>query len=152
MPAPKGHAPYNVNGEGGCPPKYTDTILDALADELDSWIDDENQIWLKDFFIKKRIDFDYADQFCNRHERFCLAYKRAKNIQEGRIFKGGLKNKFNSKVVGLGLMHNHGWKEQSKTEISGDSDNPLKVLMNHSKELVSDNVVLKGEWGSSDVL
>lgn len=139
MGAPKGHPPYNVNGEGGRPVVFNDYFLDLLASDLDEWIDDENQIWLKDFFIKKKIDHDRADEFCAKHERFKLSYKRAKSIQEGRIFKGGLKNKFNAKVVGLGLMHNHGWKEQSKTEISGDANNPLNVLFNHSKELVNSN-------------
>lgn len=138
MPAPMGHPPYPGCETGGRPVVYNDYFLELLANDLDEWIDDENQIWLKDFFIKKKIDYDRADEFCAKHEKFKLAYKRAKSIQEGRIFKGGLKNKFNAKVVGLGLMHNHGWKEQSKTEISGDANNPLNVLFNHSKELVSE--------------
>lgn len=138
MPAPKGHPAYNVNGEGGRPAIYDDSTLDNLAFELDEWIKDESEIWLKDFFLQRFIEPNYCDQFCNRHERFRLSHSRAKQIQEARLFKGALKNKFSTKMAEFGLMHNHGWATKTESKISGDPTSPLLCILNQTKELIDD--------------
>lgn len=139
MGAPKGHAAYNVNGEGGCPPTYTVEFLDKLADKLDIWIKDEKNIWIKDFLNDNYLDCDLADVFNKRSKRFRLAHKHAMSIQESRIFKRALERRYDGTMARFGLMNNHGWSEKSKTEISGNADNPLNVLFNHSKDLVKDD-------------
>lgn len=138
MGAPKGHAPYNVNGEGGRPPRYTPEYLDELADNLDEWIEVEKNLWLKDFFRKKKIPNTSVEYLCSLSKRFSEAYLRAKEGQESKMFIRALERRYDGTMARFGLMNNHGWTEKSKTEISGDANNPLNVLFNHSKELVQD--------------
>lgn len=135
---PKGHPPYNVNGEGGRPTYYTDEFIEKLADELDIWIQDESRTWLNQFFHDKKINPDYGSTWDKKNSRFSSSYRNALKIQESRIYVGALKNKFNSKMACFGLMNNHGWTEKAEQKISGDAANPLAILFNQSKELISD--------------
>lgn len=139
MGAPKGHEPYNKNGEGGRPVKYTQEFLDELAIQLDTWINNEKNLWIKTFFTERYIPVQLTQELCSRSIRFSEAYERAKVIQEARIFSKALEKKYDGTMARFGLMNNHGWSEKSKTEISGDANNPLNVLFNHSKELVNSN-------------
>jgi hypothetical protein len=139
MGAPKGHAAYNVNGEGGRPVKYTDEFLDELANQLDTWINNEKNLWIKNFFTDRYIPVQIPEELCSRSKRFSEAYARAKILQESRIYNRALERKYDGTMARFGLMNNHGWAEKSKTEISGDANNPLNVLFNHSKELVNSN-------------
>lgn len=136
MPAPLGHPPYNKNGEGGRPRLYDEKYLEILADKLDDWIKIEDNLWIKYFFIENELDPNISDTFCERSERFRLAYKKAQSIQEGRIYLGSLKNKLNARMAEFGLMHIHGWATRSESKISGDASNPFMIIMNQTKELV----------------
>jgi hypothetical protein len=139
MAPPKGHLPYNVNGEGGRPPRYTPEFLNDLANKLDTWIAIEKNLWLKDFFIQQYISNKIVDYLCSLSNRFFESYQRALEIQESRIYTRALERRYDGTMARFGLMNNHGWAEKSKTEISGDANNPLNVLFNHSKELVNSN-------------
>lgn len=139
MPAPKGHPPYPGCETGGRPRKYTEEFLCELAEKLDVWIENENNLWIKYFFLDNKLDPEMADEFCSYNEKFRLSYKKSMKYQEGRMFNGALINKFNANITKFGLMNNHGWSEKSEQKISGDANNPLNVLFNHSKELIDES-------------
>lgn len=129
MGAPKGHAPYNVNGEGGRPLRFTDEEIEALAEEFLEWLDREENFWIKDFCLEKRLDPNYMHDWCERSERFRLAFIIGKNKQESKTYKGGLIGKFNSNIVKLALTNHHGWVEKHESKISGDAQNPLACII-----------------------
>lgn len=138
MPAPKGHPPYPGCETGGRPQKYTKELLDNLADKLTEWMAIDKNLWLNNFFTDNYMPVDGIDTYCNRSEKFSLAYKHAKTVQESKIFVRALERRYDGTMARFGLMNNHGWAEKSKTEISGNANNPLNVLFNHSKELVGE--------------
>ena len=129
MASPKGHAPYNKNGEGGRPPKFSDEQVDIFADEFLEWLKEDKNVWMKNFCLERDINSDCMSEWCNRSERFRGAYLIGKQKQEAKIFEGGLIGKYNSNIVKLALTNHHGWAERTESKISGDSQNPLQCII-----------------------
>lgn len=141
MPAPKGHKPYNKNGEGGLKSPYTKEIIEEYADKFKEWLKDESHVWLKDFALDNDFDPDFLSKWAKENERFAGAYKIAKHRQESRLVNGGLQNAYNSKIVSLLLSSCHGIRESKEERVSFDGSNPIpEWIANHagkSKDLVS---------------
>lgn len=78
MPAPLGHPPYNVNGEGGAPIKYTEEFLNQQAEELLQWSQLYSSFRLYGFTNTKDYCVDDLNYFASRNDRFCLALRKAK--------------------------------------------------------------------------
>ena len=130
---------YYTTTAGGAPPEWTDSVIEKMADELLLWLKKPDNVWFKDFCLDQDINPHYMTVWAKRNTKFHAAYELAKHKQESKIYNGALRNRYNSKIAAFGLMNNHGWAEKSKTEISGNANNPLNVLFNHSKELVNSN-------------
>ncbi len=143
MAAPKGHPAYNKGRECGRPMKFTIEEIEGFAVEFLDWLDDENNFWMKNFCLEKRINPDCMHEWCELSENFRSAYLLAKHKQEAKTYIGGLIGKFNSNIVKLSLTNHHGWAERSETKISGDKENPLSCLLTsisgQTKELINDD-------------
>lgn len=70
--------------------------------------------WYKDFALQEGIDPARLSELANKSPVFSQALKRAKAIQEGKLLKGGLKNRFNSAVTIFALKNNHGWTDKTE--------------------------------------
>lgn len=127
MPAPKGHPPYNVNGEGGRPRRYQPEDIDRFAEEFLKWMDRPDSIWYEDFCLEHDIDTDLLSEWARENERFNGAYKRSKVWQKSKLIKGGLKNEFNSGFTKFVMSNTCGWRDRN--EISGNAANPLAVVL-----------------------
>jgi hypothetical protein len=142
MSAPKGHAPFNTNGEGGRPRKYTNKQIDAFADELLEWLKNPENIWFKDFCLDKDINPDLMSLWADESDRFSGAYALAKARQESRLVNGGLKETYNGSIVKFVLANAHGWADKQESKVSGDAANPLAFLLQRvdgeSKDLVNE--------------
>jgi hypothetical protein len=142
MPAPVGHKHYNTQGEGGRPRRYSIEDVERFADELIVWMKDESHFWFKDFCLERDIDPDFMAEWAKENPRFNEAYKLAKGLQESRIFKGSMMEKFNSGMSKFALMNCHGWADRSESKICGDSVNPLAFILQNvdgiTKDLVND--------------
>jgi hypothetical protein len=101
MAAPKGHPPYNVNGEGGQPPKYNTAEIERFADLFEIWLQDENNYWFKDFFISHKVNCNYIAEWAKSNQRFRSVYLRAKEIQESRVFKGSMSKTYCNRMSTL---------------------------------------------------
>jgi len=141
--APKGHAPYNVNGEGGRKRKYSAEDIERFADDLLIWIKQEGNYWVKDFCLENDIDPDYMSIWARENEKFEEVYKLAKGLQESKIFKGAMCESFNSGMSKFALINCHGWADKTESKISGDQSSPLAFILknvsNTSKDLVNDS-------------
>lgn len=129
MPAVKGHKPYNTNGEGGRPNKFSDEDIDRFAAELLVWLKDPANIWFKDFCLERDIDPDCMSEWAKDNERFSGAYKLAKARQESRLVNGGLVEAYNGSIVKFVLANAHGWADKQESKVSGDAVNPLAFLL-----------------------
>lgn len=142
MPAPAGHKPYNIHGEGGRPRRYSQQDIEQFADELTVWLKNPDNIWFKDFCLDRDIDPDFMSEWSSENERFNGAYRQAKHRQESRLVNGGLKNLYNGTIVKFVLANAHGWVDKQETKVSGDSANPLAGILTlidgNTKDLIND--------------
>jgi hypothetical protein len=142
MVAPKGHKPYAGSETGGRPPKFTDSDIDKFADELMIWIKNEENYWLKDFCLEKGMHSNYMAEWAKSNQKFGCAYNTCKEIQESRMFKGAMVEKFNAGMAKFALMNNHAWADKQESKISGDATNPLSFIYSaidgKTKDLIDD--------------
>lgn len=139
MGAPKGHPAYNKGVECGRPLRFSDEEIEAMAIEFLDWLDKDENFWIKDFALEKRINPDYMSEWCERSENFRRAYLIGKHKQESKTYKGGLIGKFNSNIVKLALTNHHGWVEKHESKISGDAQNPLACIIEKISSKKSDD-------------
>lgn len=130
MPAPKGHPPYNANGEGGREKVYDKKFIESLADELLDWLKQGRFCWFERFALHKGLNPDLMSQFANENERFAGAYAQAKAHQRILLIEGGLMKKFNYNMAQLLLGHHYGMFERKETHLKGDAGNPLSFILN----------------------
>lgn len=109
MGAPKGHAAYNTNGEGGRPYKYDEAALDLFADKLIAWLDGNTIPFIQDFCYDNGIFKQDISDFCARSKRFKEAYNKFKIRQEGSLLKGSLIKNYDYKTAYLVLNTQHGY-------------------------------------------
>ena len=143
MPAPKGHAPYNVNGEGGRTKIYTEDFLNKEADKLYEWIQDKNNIFIQDFCYERGYHESRVDEFVRDNERFALACNMLKMRQKSALFKGGLNKKYAYPMCALILSHHHNIVAKTEQKLSGSATDPVGVMFMQiegtSKDLVEEN-------------
>jgi exopolysaccharide biosynthesis protein len=136
------HIAHRGVDKGGRPHRDSLEDIDKYADEFLNWLNNENNIWFKDFCLNQNIDPDYLSEWAERSERFRGVYKLAKHRQESRLINGGLFNKMSGNIVKLVLSNAHGWSDKQETKVSGDKENPLAFLLDmadgKSKELCED--------------
>lgn len=134
MAAPKGHPPYNVNGEGGAPRIHDEALADKLSYELEEWMKNPENIWLKDFCLERGYDSSYISVWEKRSERFNKVYKQAKEWQESKLTKGSVMNRFNQRMTAMILANHHGWTEKPVQVVFQDNGlNQFKEKLNKEK-------------------
>lgn len=142
MPAPRGHPPYNKNGEGGRPKKYTEEFIDKEAEALEEWMKDKQNLFIELFAFERGYDEDRISEFERANERFSRAYKKFKMRQKGMLFEGGLKRKFAHPMCALILSHSHGVYLKQEQKVTGDVVNPLAFIVQEvdgsTKDLVNE--------------
>lgn len=142
MPAPQGHPPYNVNGEGGRPKKYTTEFIEKEADAFEVWMEKPTSPWFEDFANQRKYDPNLLSIWAKENERFSGVYARAKALQKSLLVKGGLTSKFNPTFTKFVMANTCGWSEKQETKVSGDAGSPLAFILQNidgtTKELIND--------------
>lgn len=137
-PPPIGHPPYNVNGEGGRPKKWTSGCLDELADSLDKWLENavasKKEFWWQDWCFEVGTIPDKVKKFADEHPRFRRSYERAKAWQAHIVQKGALHKQFSEGFSKFFLINRYPeeWKGASITK------EDAKDLLKEASELVKD--------------
>ncbi len=141
MPAPKEHPPYNKNGEGGRPQKYTKEFIEGEAVALEEWMQQSSGIYFKRFALDRGYHPQRMPEFAEVNQRFAEVYRRAQAWQEIRLAEGGLTSEFNAGFCKFMMGNVCGWFDKQETKISGDASNPLAFLLQQadggSKELIT---------------
>lgn len=146
MPAPKGHPPYNINGEGGRPKIYTKEFVDNEAEALNEWMrnstKEDSRLFIEDFCWTRNYHDTRIPEFVKISERFSHVYSMFKMRQKSALFKGGLSKKVAFPMCALILSNNHGIIPKSEQKITGDSVHPLHCIIDkidgESKDLIYD--------------
>lgn len=140
MPAPKGHPPYNKNGEGGRPKIYTKEFADKEAAILEEWMQDKNNLFIGDFTFERGYTIRELTDFKRISERFDRTYEKFKDRQMTELFKGGLRRKFAHPMCALILSHSHGVYLKQEQRVTGDNTNPLAFIIQEVDGLTKDLV------------
>ncbi len=140
MPAPKGHKPYNVNGEGGRPKIWTEEKLNKEAEFLEKWVKVKGNLFIEDFCIERGYHDSDISKWAKENDRFNGAYKNLLTKQKVALVKGSLTRKFAHPMCALLLSHSHGMHAKTEQKITGDASAPLSFLLGNvdgqSKDLV----------------
>ncbi len=134
MPAPKGHPNYATDNLGGRPHAHSIELIEKYAHELDEWMKNPNNVWLKDFALERDVHSSYLSEWAERSERFRAIYNKAKEWQESKITKGSLLNRFNQRMSSMILANHHGWTEKPVQIIVNDNGlDRFKEKLNEDK-------------------
>ena len=112
----------------GRPKQYTDKFIEDLGNEMVIWFEEEDNIFIKDFFLSKGLHSQNASEFASVNQKFSDALKRAKEMQESKIAKGGLTGKYNSTFAIFTLKNVAGWRDKQEIEQTGTQDLVIKVV------------------------
>lgn len=102
------------------PSAHTDSYIEDLADKLEKWIEDPNNFWLGKFASENGLWKQRLNEFADKNTKFSDSYKRAKQIQENKLFLLGLTGKGNVTMAIFALKNVSGWRD-SKEEQKDDS-------------------------------
>lgn len=140
--APKGHPPYNVNGEGGRPKKWNGEKIEELAQSLDEWIDsavkNKDQFWWWDWCFDVGLDHRKVSSIAKENDRFRESYNRAKHWQECVVGKGALSKEFSEGFSKFMLVNHYpeNWKEKApeSTQYSPEQAAQAKAVSDQLKK------------------
>lgn len=108
------------------PKKYDDKFIESLADDLLEWIKgDTKSYFLKNFAIERGFSAQRLSEFASKNEKFAEALKKAKDMQEARLFDLGLVTKNQSFVI-FALKNVANWRDAEKQ--TDNNDKPVTTL------------------------
>ena len=149
MPAPKGHKPYKGCEKGGRPVSYTKEQIEKEADLFEQWMKKPDSLYVKEFMFERGYHEDLFSYFAQRNDKFKLVYLKSKIWQEQKLVCGGLKGDYNSFFTKFVMCNVCGWSDKAQTQVTGDSSNPISVLLSmvdsSTKDLINEDEEHDGE-------
>jgi hypothetical protein len=129
MPAPLGHPPYPGCEKGGIfgflgkgEDYYTDEELSELGSGLISWIKEDNNIWIKYYFLEKNMIWSSVQNLMNRSPNFKKCIDIAKNIQEAKLLTEPYYKKTDGYHARWMLARHHKGEWEDKTVVTADDN------------------------------
>jgi len=115
-----------------CPTKYTDEIIVKAQNYLDNYADNGEVIptiagLALELSIHRATLYDWKDQ--EGKEQISDIIRDVMLKQEVKLINGGLSGDHNSTIVKL-MLTKHGYHDKQHTELSGDAENPLTMVIN----------------------
>lgn len=118
---------FALGNEGGRPREWTDKAIAVEIQALREWMQDVNNYFITSFLVERGLHREHMERLSSYSEEFRSAFERARLVQECRLVELAVSRKGDPGFIKFILQNKSGWKE--KSEISGDSANPLAVLL-----------------------
>lgn len=118
------------------PIEWDDQAIEIERLALEKWIKNPKNYFFTGYLNERNLDAKQVERFSQMNRAFCQTLIKAKQIQEQRIVEASLTRKFDGNFAKFVLQNKAGWKE--KQEISGDSTNPLALIMDRIAESAKD--------------
>lgn len=116
------------------PSKWTDEVVERIADELVAWFKSSPANW---YLMQFAIEYDYLacyfDDWAHRNEKFNVALKKAKQIQEARLVQLALARKVDTTMAIFALKNVAGWRDKQEHEHTGNSTNIIIIRQSGEK-------------------
>lgn len=139
MAAPKGHIAYSGSGR---PLTYTKEIVDKIAEKLDAWIKEKENLFIQKFCFENDINHRKIGEFKEISQKFREVYDKLDAKQIYSLFEGGLKKKYAYPMCALVLSNNHNIVAKTEQKLVGSVSNPLEFIVTNidgnTKDLVSE--------------
>ena len=137
MVAPKGHIAYEG---GGRPLTYTKEIVDKLADKLEKWIEEKENLFIQKFAYEMKFNHRKISDFKEISTKFREACDRLDAKQQYSIFDGGLKRKYAHPMCALILSCNHNIHAKTETTVTNNNQDSLSSILDdidgNTKDLI----------------
>lgn len=108
--------------------KYTKKFIREFMSEFLEWMKQEENVWMKDFYILKGISRQRVQEFLEILKalgddkgvsEFEDTMSLIKEIQESKLAKRGLTNDFNARLVEFCLINHHDYTSRNEVKHSG---------------------------------
>lgn len=99
---------------------HTDEFIENEARELLKWIEDENNIYLTNFCVKRKIREVVLSEWAKKNAVFSEALAFAKDVQRARLVNGGLFEHTNPGFTKFVLVNNHREHFRPESQITAD--------------------------------
>lgn len=96
--------------------KYTKRYIDNAAEELEKFMRQQNNYFLKDFAVMKKISAQRLSEFAKKNEKFKESLEKAKDIQESKLIKMGMQKGANQAFVIFLLKNVAGYRDRTEVE------------------------------------
>ena len=121
------------------PSKYTPEFIEKERVALDKWAGEKKttlnvNFWLGDFAVERGYHRQRLSEFAEESKVFSDTLKKAKQIQENKLVKVALLNKFNPAMAIFALKNVAGWRDRKEMEVEASED--LKKIMNKMDKLL----------------
>lgn len=110
-----------MSKKNGRPPIFTPAVIEALGEEMLVWFRDPKNVWLKDFAILRGFAWESFSRWAEKNEHFAQSLKKAKDMQEAKLFKLGLSRKVNPAMVIFALKNVAGWRDVFRYDVDGQT-------------------------------
>lgn len=153
MPAPKGHPPYNKNGEGGHPKVWTEEKIHALADSLEEWLinarKEKKGFWWHEWCWDNGIAPSRVTKLAIENERFGQVYAYTKEWQESIIVQLALTKKLSDGFSKFYLCNHYSqnWKNKD-VDLENSNEKVLSALIIELEK--SRNDIIKNDPTNSE--
>lgn len=102
--------------------KKTDIkLIRELADKLETWFETPENIWLGEFASQNNVHRQYFPIWAEKHNFFKIAYERAKQKQEAKLFKKGMEAK-NPAFVIFALKNVANWRDKKEETVINENN------------------------------
>lgn len=118
---------FSVGIRNGRKQEWTEQEIAQEVVAIYDWMDNPKNYFFTTFLTQRGLCPEHLDRFASRSSDFREALKMAKLIQEERLVELAVSKKGDGSFIKFILSNKNGWKE--KTEISGDSANPLALVL-----------------------
>jgi hypothetical protein len=136
---PKGHAPYPGCEKGGAfgylgsKITYSDETIDRYCKELVEWIKQDNNIWLKNYFLWQDVTWDTVKRLMARSPKLKEAVAMAKDIQEGKLLQEPYdltkkKDGYHARWM-LARHHKGDWEDKAASSTTEEQEKELDSTM-----------------------
>lgn len=113
------------------PTKYTKDRIKKMKEYLDIWSNSGDVIPTVEAF-STFIDISVSTIYeWDKHEdkpEISETLEKIRKDQKTILINKGLLSEFNSNITKL-LLHNHGLSDKSENKLTGDAENPVKIII-----------------------
>lgn len=121
-----------LGNQGGRPREWTEADINLESLALEKWMANPNNYFFTAFLNERKLHPEQIERFSNYNAGFRELVNRARRIQEQRLVQMAIDKPATGGFIKFVLQNKNGWRE--KTEVSGDQQNPLRVIMDRIEQ------------------